>query len=90
MTAYGYTLSSEEFRPHILAEQAARAETAGFSFASISDHFHPWSERQGQSGFSFSWLGASMQATGLPHGVVCSPGYRYHPAIIAQAAAGFR
>lgn len=63
------------------------AEKAGFQAINCSDHFHPWSERQGQSGFSFSWLGASMQATALPHGVVCSPGQRYHPAIVAQAAA---
>ncbi len=52
-----------------------------------SDHFHPWTERQGQSGFAWSWLGAAMQATRLPFGVVCAPGQRYHPAIVAQAAA---
>lgn len=50
-------------------------------------HFHPWTERQGQSGFAWAWLGAAMQATRLPFGVVCAPGQRYHPAIIAQAAA---
>jgi probable non-F420 flavinoid oxidoreductase len=52
-----------------------------------SDHFHPWSERQGQSGFAWSWLGAAMQVTSFEFGVVCAPGQRYHPAIIAQAAA---
>jgi probable non-F420 flavinoid oxidoreductase len=52
-----------------------------------SDHFAPWSERQGQSGFAWSWLGAALQATSLPFGVVNAPGQRYHPAIIAQAAA---
>jgi probable non-F420 flavinoid oxidoreductase len=52
-----------------------------------SDHFSPWSERQGESGFAWSFLGAALQATGLPFGVVNSPGQRYHPAIIAQAAA---
>ena len=52
-----------------------------------SDHFSPWSERQGESGFAWSWLGAAMQATSLPYGVVNAPGQRYHPAIVAQAAA---
>jgi len=52
-----------------------------------SDHFHPWSDRQGQSGFAWSWLGAALSATKMSFGVVCAPGQRYHPAIIAQAAA---
>lgn len=52
-----------------------------------SDHFRPWSQAQGQSGFAWSWLGAALQATGLPLGTVCAPGQRYNPAIIAQAAA---
>jgi probable non-F420 flavinoid oxidoreductase len=52
-----------------------------------SDHFHPWSERQGQSGFAWSWLGAALEATRLSFGTVCAPGQRYHPAVIAQAAA---
>jgi probable non-F420 flavinoid oxidoreductase len=52
-----------------------------------SDHFSPWSERQGESGFAWSFLGAALQATALPWGVVNAPGQRYHPAIVAQAAA---
>jgi probable non-F420 flavinoid oxidoreductase len=52
-----------------------------------SDHFSPWSERQGESGFAWSWLGAALQATSLPFGIVTAPGQRYHPAIVAQAAA---
>ena len=52
-----------------------------------SDHFSPWSARQGHSGFAWSWLGAALQATRLPFGVVNAPGQRYHPAIIAQAIA---
>ncbi len=63
------------------------AEQAGFDAISSSDHFFPWSERQGESGFSFSWLGAAMQATSVPYSVVCAPGQRYHPAIVAQALA---
>lgn len=66
---------------------ARRAERAGFRAAMCSDHFHPWSERQGQSGFAWAWLGAALQATALPFGVVNAPGQRYHPAVIAQAAA---
>ncbi|MBA3628021.1 MAG: LLM class flavin-dependent oxidoreductase [Chloroflexi bacterium] len=52
-----------------------------------SDHFHPWSEQQGHSAFAWSWLGAAMQATILTFGTVNAPGQRYHPAVIAQAAA---
>jgi alkanesulfonate monooxygenase SsuD/methylene tetrahydromethanopterin reductase-like flavin-dependent oxidoreductase (luciferase family) len=52
-----------------------------------SDYFTPWSEGQGQRGVAWSWLGAAMQATELSFGMVCAPGQRYHPAIIAQAAA---
>jgi alkanesulfonate monooxygenase SsuD/methylene tetrahydromethanopterin reductase-like flavin-dependent oxidoreductase (luciferase family) len=52
-----------------------------------SDHFSPWSERQGESGFAWSFLGAALATTSLPFGVVNAPGQRYHPAIVAQAAA---
>ncbi len=73
--------------PSDLLDAVQAAEQAGFSGAMCSDHFAPWSERQGHSAFSWSWLGAAMATTALPHGVVCAPGQRYHPAIIAQAAA---
>ena len=63
------------------------AEEAGFDAAMSSDHFAPWSTRQGQSGFAWAWLGAAMARTSMPFGVVNAPGQRYHPAIIAQAAA---
>ena len=52
-----------------------------------SDHFSPWSARQGQSGFGWSFLGAALATTSLPFGAVNAPGQRYHPAIIAQAVA---
>jgi probable non-F420 flavinoid oxidoreductase len=52
-----------------------------------SDHFRPWASAQGHSGLAWSWLGAALQATSLPFGVISAPGYRYHPAIIAQGAA---
>ncbi|HZG38928.1 MAG TPA: TIGR03885 family FMN-dependent LLM class oxidoreductase [Nodosilinea sp.] len=87
MVKFGYHASHEQFPPSALLELAQKAEQAGFTAITCSDHFHPWSERQGESGFAWAWLGAAMQATSLPFGVVCAPGQRYNPAIIAQAAA---
>lgn len=89
MIQLGYTLSSEEFGASSLVAQAERAEQAGFDFASISDHFHPWVEEQGESPFVWGVLGAVSQRTkriGLMTGVTC-PTTRIHPAIVAQAAA---
>jgi coenzyme F420-dependent glucose-6-phosphate dehydrogenase len=83
----GYQISHEQFTPSELLRYAVLAEQSGFQALLSSDHFNPWSERQGQSGFAFAWLGAAMQATSLPCGIVCAPGDRYHPAIVAQAAA---
>lgn len=83
----GYHASHEQFTPSTLLNYVQRAQQAGFTAASSSDHFHPWSNRQGESGFAWSWLGAALQATSLSFGVVNAPGQRYHPAIIAQAAA---
>src|SRR5215203_5508963 len=80
MAIIGYHASHEQFTPSSLLRYAVLAGQAGFKALNSSDHFHPWSERQGQSGFSFAWLGAALQATALPCGVVCAPGQRYHPA----------
>lgn len=88
MANIGYHASHEQFTPSELLKYVQMAAQAGFTHALSSDHFHPWSEDQGQSGFAWSWLGAAMQATPkLHYRVVCAPGQRYHPAIIAQAAA---
>jgi coenzyme F420-dependent glucose-6-phosphate dehydrogenase len=87
MTTIGFHASHEQFSPAYLLKCLKRAEAAGFEAASCSDHFHPWSERQGASGFAWSWLGAALEATKMSLGVVNAPGQRYHPAIIAQAAA---
>jgi probable non-F420 flavinoid oxidoreductase len=87
MASYGYHASHEQFPPSALLAHVREAERAGFQAAMASDHFHPWSDAHGESGFAWSWLGAAMQATSLPFGIVNAPGYRYHPAIIAQAAA---
>jgi len=83
----GYHCSHEQFSPRHLLDLVMRAERAGFNAALSSDHFHPWSEAQGHSGYAWSFLGAAMQATALPFGVVCAPGQRYHPAVVAQKAA---
>jgi coenzyme F420-dependent glucose-6-phosphate dehydrogenase len=85
----GYALSSEEHGPRELVAQARRAEEVGFTFALISDHYHPWTDRQGQSPFVWSVIGGIAEATTrlqLGTGVTC-PLMRTHPAVIAQAAA---
>lgn len=89
MTELGYTLTSEEHGPRELVRHAVAAERAGFPYALISDHFHPWTGTQGQSPFVWSVIGAVAQATErirIGTGVTC-PTVRVHPAIVAQAAA---
>ena len=89
MTSIGYALSSEEHAPSDLVRHAALAEEASFEFALISDHFHPWIDKQGHSPFVWSVLGGIAEATStiqIGTGVTC-PTIRIHPAIIAQAAA---
>ncbi|MDQ4142301.1 MAG: TIGR03557 family F420-dependent LLM class oxidoreductase [Actinomycetota bacterium] len=89
MTEFGYKISSEEHGPHDLVAYAQRAESVGFTFAAVSDHFHPWTSTQGHSPFVWSLLGAIGQSTNklnLLTGVTC-PMIRMHPAIIAHAAA---
>ncbi|WP_031517266.1 TIGR03557 family F420-dependent LLM class oxidoreductase [Streptomyces sp. NRRL F-5123] len=85
----GYKLAAEAFGPQELVRQAVRAEAAGFDFVEMSDHFHPWLDVQGHSPFAWTVLGAIAVRTervGLATGVTC-PTVRYHPAVIAQAAA---
>src|ERR671925_1570757 len=87
--ALGYTLSGEEFGPRDLVRFARRADDAGFDFASISDHYHPWVDRQGNSPFVWTVIGAIAEATdriAIGTGGSC-PTIRIHPAIVAQAAA---
>ena len=89
MTQFGYALSSEEHRPNDLVKYARQAEETGFTFALISDHYHPWINEQGHSPFVWSVIGGIAQVTEtlqLGTGVTC-PTMRIHPAIIAQAAA---
>jgi G6PDH family F420-dependent oxidoreductase len=88
MTRFGYFLASEEHDPGEIVRQARLAEEAGFDSLWISDHFHPWLDEQGSSGFVWSMIGAISQACSLPvtTAVTC-PLSRVHPAIVAQAAA---
>lgn len=89
MVRLGYALSSEEHGPTDLVEYAARAEEMGFEFASLSDHYHPWTSTQGNSPFAWNVLGGIAEATDrieVGTGVTC-PIVRIHPAIVAQAAA---
>ena len=89
MVEVGYFLTSEEQSATELVRFAQRAERAGFTFALISDHYHPWTDAQGQSPFVWSVIGgiaATTKRLRLGTGVTC-PLIRIHPAIIAQAAA---
>jgi probable non-F420 flavinoid oxidoreductase len=87
MARIGYHCPHEQYPPGELLRLAKLARDAGFRAGMCSDHFHPWLPEQGQSGFAWSWLGAALEATDLSFGTVCAPGDRYHPAVVAQAAA---
>jgi G6PDH family F420-dependent oxidoreductase len=89
MVHIGYALSSEEHPANDLITFACRAEQVGFEYAMISDHYHPWIDEQGESAFVWSVLGGIARETTslrVGTGVTC-PTMRYHPAIVAQAAA---
>ena len=86
-TRWGFHASHEQVPARQLLADAQRAEQAGFEVAMCSDHFSPWSRRQGQSAFAWSWLGAALATTELTWGTVSAPGQRYHPAVHAQAIA---
>src|SRR3954467_14975947 len=87
MSRVGFHAAHELYAPSALLGHVRRAERAGFALATCSDHFHPWTPAQGQSGFSFAWLGAALQATALSAGTICCPFGRDHPAGGAPAAA---
>ncbi|MCD6030341.1 MAG: Luciferase-like monooxygenase, partial [Thermomicrobiales bacterium] len=88
MGTVGYAASMEQFAPSDLLRYCQQAEDQGFTAVMASDHFNPWVPSQGESGFVWSFMGALGALTNLRFGPgVTPPGYRYHPAIIAQAAA---
>jgi G6PDH family F420-dependent oxidoreductase len=87
MGTLGYAASFEQFDPNDMLKWAQQAEQRGFGAVMASDHFHPWTPHQGQSAFVWSWMGALGATTNLRFGTgVTPPGFRYHPAVIAQAA----
>src|SRR4051812_14334926 len=85
----GYSASLEQFHPNDLLDWCAESEAAGFDAGfMVSEHFHPWTPQQGQSAFAWSFMGALGARTSLPFGTgVTCPGFRYHPAVVAHAAA---
>ena len=89
MTRIGYAAMLEQFHPTDLLDYCAAAEAAGFIAGfMVSEHFHPWTPQQGQSAFAWSFMGALGTRTSLRFGTaVTCPGFRYHPAVIAHAAA---
>ena len=89
MTAFGYTMMTEQSRPDRLVRDVVAAEAASFDFSVCSDHYQPWLAEQGHAGYAWSILGAAAHATetiGLMTYVTC-PTIRYHPAVVAQKAA---
>ena len=74
MTRYGFHASHEQISPRQLLADVQHAEQAGFDIAMCSDHYSPWSERQGHSGYAWSWLGAALATTSLRLGCVSAPG----------------
>ncbi|MFM9108889.1 MAG: TIGR03557 family F420-dependent LLM class oxidoreductase [Chloroflexota bacterium] len=87
MGVVGYAASFEQFHPTDLLAYCQQAEHSGFTSIMASDHFHPWVPSQGHSAFVWSWMGALGAVTNLRFGTgVTPPGYRYHPAVLAQAA----
>jgi probable non-F420 flavinoid oxidoreductase len=83
----GFHASHEQIAPSRLLVDVEHAERAGFDMAMCSDHFAPWSTRQGHAGYTWAWLGAALARTGLELGCVSAPGQRYHPAVVAQKIA---
>lgn len=89
MTKFAYFCGHEQWQPETLVEHAVLAENAGFDFVVVSEHFHPWVDDTSASGYAFATIGAIASATDrveIATGVT-TPLFRYHPAVVAQAAA---
>ena len=89
MTKFAYFCGHEQWQPEELVEHAVLAEAAGFDMVVVSEHFHPWVDDESASGFAFATIGAMAQATQRIEFAtgVTTPLWRYHPAVVAQAAA---
>ena len=89
MTRFAYFCGHEQWQPEILVRHAQLAEAAGFDMVVVSEHFHPWVDDASAAGFAYSTIGAMAQATDrieITTGVT-TPLWRFHPAVVAQAAA---
>ncbi len=89
MTRFAYFAGHEQFQPEVLVQHAVLAEEAGFDMVEVSEHFHPWVDDVGASGFAYATIAAMAQATERVQFVtgVTTPLWRFHPAVVAQAAA---
>lgn len=89
MTMVGYAAALEQFHPSELLDYCRLAEAHGFRGVMAADHFQPWVPQQGHSAFVWTWmaaLGATTRGMTFGPGVTCAS-FRYHPAVVAQAAA---
>jgi coenzyme F420-dependent glucose-6-phosphate dehydrogenase len=89
LTRFAYFCGHEQWQPEELVRHAVLAEQAGFDMVVVSEHFHPWVDDESAAGFAFSTIGAMAQATERIEFVtgVTTPLFRFHPAVVAQAAA---
>lgn len=89
MTKFAYFCGHEQWHPEQLVEHAVRAEQAGFDMLVVSEHFHPWVDDASASGFAYATIAAMAQATERVEFTtgVTTPLWRFHPALVAQAAA---
>lgn len=89
MTKLAYFAGHEQFQPEELVRHAVLAEEAGFDMILVSEHFHPWVDDLGASGFAYATIAAMAQATERVEFTtgVTTPLWRFHPAVVAQAAA---
>ncbi len=89
MTRFAYFAGHEQWQPEELVRHAVLAEEAGFDMLMVSEHFHPWVDDASASGFAYSTIAAMAQATERVEfcTAVTTPLFRFHPAIVAQAAA---
>jgi G6PDH family F420-dependent oxidoreductase len=89
LTRFAYFCGHEQWHPEELVEQAVQAEAAGFDAVVVSEHFHPWVDDESASGFAFSTIGAMARATKRVQLItgVTTPLFRFHPGVVAQAAA---
>ena len=86
----GVDLAENVADPRQFIECAMLVESLGFESVWIGDHFLPWVHTEGKSGFIWSLIASSLERTTrvkIGPDVTCPIGGRFHPAIVAQAAA---